>query len=92
MQVIGSESRPGTASDKPKTVFEGLEKSFKRLRTGPVWLETGFHRLMIGLKELETETGFEPLKGSKQVVRGSMHFLRRGRQVLGAPGRAKDRL
>ena len=40
-------------------MYEGLEKSYKRLRTGCDGLETGFHRLMIGSKELEAKTGPE---------------------------------
>ena len=42
-------------------MYEGLEKSYKRLRTGCDGLETGFHRLMIGSKELEAETGSKTL-------------------------------
>ena len=42
-------------------MYEGLEKSYKRLRRGCDGLETGFHRLMIGSKELEAETGSEML-------------------------------
>ena len=61
-QVLGGESKPGTASVGPQTVYEGLEKSYKRLRTGCDGLETGFHRLMIGSKELEAETGSELLE------------------------------
>ena len=56
-QDLGGESRPGAASDGPKTVYEGLEKSSKRLRTGSNGLETGSNWLMRGFKEPEAETG-----------------------------------
>ena len=56
-QVLGGESKPGTASVGPQTVY-------KRLRTGCDGLETGFHRLLIGSKELEAETGSELLATS----------------------------